>query len=78
MSGIAALPNSDDEDEQPPARHSKKRRFVPSPVKEDYCSQENVTSMKTAKKNKRSLNGPSAAKNQRQVLNVDEDTEDEA
>ena len=67
VSGIAALPNSDDEDEQPPARHSKKRRFVPSPVEEDYCSQENVTSMKTAKKNKRPLNGPSAAKNRRQV-----------
>ena len=78
VSGIAALPNSDDEDEQPPARHSKKRRFVPSPVEEDYCSQENVTLMKTAKKNKRALNGPSAAKNRRQVLNVDEDTEDEA
>ena len=78
MSGIAALPNSDNEDEEPPARHSKKRRFVPSPVEEDHCSQENVTSMKTAKKNKRPLNGPSAAKNRRQVLNVNEDTEDEA
>ena len=78
VSGIAALPNSDDEDEEPPAKHSKKRRFVPSPVEEDYCSQENVTSMKTAKKNKRPLNGHSAAKNRRQVLNVNEDTEDEA
>ena len=78
VSGIAALPNSDDEDEEPPARHSKKRRFVPSPVEEDYCSQENVTLMKTANKNKRPLNGPSAAKNRRQVLNVNEDTEDEA
>ena len=78
VSGMAALPNSDNENEEPPAKHSKKRRFVPSPVEEDYCSQENVTSMKTAKKNKRPLNGPSAAKNRRQVLNVNEDTEDEA
>ena len=78
VSGIAALPNSDNEDEQPLARHRKKMRCVPSPVHKDECSQDNVTSMKTAKKNKRPLNDPSIAKNRRQVLNVDEDTEDEA
>lgn len=78
VSGIAALPNSDDEDQQPPARHGKKQRFVPSPVEEDYCSEENETCMKHAKKNKRPLNGPSAAKNRRQVLNLYDDTDEEA
>ena len=53
-------------------------RCVPSPIHKDECSQDNVTSMKTVKKNKRPLNDPSIAKNRRQVLNVDEDTEDEA
>lgn len=34
--------------------------------------------MKHAKKNKRPLNGPSAAKNRRQVLNLYDDTDEEA
>ena len=78
VSGIAPLPNSDDQDEQPRARHRKQRRFVPSPVDEAYCSEENLTLMTTAKKNKRPLNGPSTAKNRRQVLHVEEDTDNEA
>ena len=77
VSGIAALPSSEDEDQEPPARHGKKRRFVASPVEHDY-SQENETRMKRAKKNKRPLNGPSAAKNRREVLNLDDDTDEEA
>ena len=78
VSGIAALPSSEDEDQEPPARHGKKRRFVASPVEHDYSSQENETRMKRAKKNKRPLNGPSAAKNRREVLNLDDDTDEEA
>ena len=34
--------------------------------------------MKRAKKNKRPLNGPSAAKNRREVLNLDDNTDEEA
>ena len=34
--------------------------------------------MKRAKKNKRLLNGPSAAKNRREVLNLDDNTDEEA
>ena len=78
VSGIAALPSSEDEDQEPPARHGKKRRFVASPVEHDYSSQENETRMKRAKKNKRPLNGPSAAKNRREVLNLHDDTDEEA
>ena len=76
VSGIAALPSSEDEDQEPPPRHGKKRRFVASPVEHDYSSQENETRMKRAK-NKRPLNGPSAAENRREVLNLHDDTDEE-
>ena len=75
-SGITALPHTDDEDDQLLARPRKKTRSLPSPVQDDdEWSQDNVTSIRTAKKNKRPLNGPSLAKNRRQVLNVEDDDE---
>ena len=40
VSGIAALPSSEDEDQEPPARNGKKRQFVANPVEHDYSSQE--------------------------------------
>ena len=79
VSGITALPHTDDEDDQLLARPRKKTRSLPSPVQDDdEWSQDNVTSIRTAKKNKRPLNGPSLTKNRRQVLNVEDDDDDEA
>ena len=77
VSGIATLPSSEEEDQEPPARERKKRRFVPSPVEQEYSSQDNEPCKKNEKKNKRPLNGPSVAKNRR-VLNVDDESDDEA
>ena len=78
VSGITALPHTDDEDDQLLARPRKKTRSLPSPVQDDdEWSQDNVTSIRTAKKNKRPLNGPSLTKNRRQVLNVEDDDEAE-
>ena len=77
LSGIAALQNSDDDDEQLPPRHSNKWRFVQSPEEDDYSSQSNPTSEKNAKRNKRPLNGPSVAKNRRQVVNIEEHSDEE-
>ena len=71
VSGITALPHTDDEDDQLLARPRKKTRSLPSPVQDDdEWSQD--------KKNKRPLNGPSLTKNRRQVLNVEDDDDDEA
>ena len=79
VSGITALPHTDDEDDQLLARPRKKTRSLPSPVQDDdEWSQDNVTSIRTAKKNKRPLNGPSLTKYRRQVLNVEDDDDDEA
>ena len=78
VSGITALPHTDDEDDQLLARPRKKTRSLPSPVQDDdEWSQDNVTSIRTAK-NKRPLNGPSLTKNRRQVLNVEDDDDDKA
>ena len=64
VSGITALPQTDDEDDQPLARPRHKTRSLPTPVEdEDNWSQDNPTSNRTAKKNKRPLNGRSLAKN---------------
>ena len=64
VSGITALPQTDDEDDQPLARPRHKTRSLPSPVEdEDEWLQDNPTSNRTAKKNKRPLNGRSLAKN---------------
>ena len=78
VSGIATLPSSEDEEQEPPARERKKRRFVPSPVEQEDSSQDNEPCKKNEKKNKRPLNGPSTAKNRRRVLNVDDESDDEA
>lgn len=79
VSGITALPHTDDEDDQPLARPRNKTRSLPSPVEdEDEWWQDNPTSNRTAKKNKRPLNGRSLAKNRRQVLNVEDDEDEEA
>ena len=79
VSGITALPQTDDEDDQPLARPRQKTRSLPSPVEEeDEWSQDNQMSNRTAKKNKRPLNGRSLAKNRRQVLNVKNDEDEEA
>ena len=78
VSGITALPQTDDEDDQPLARPRQKTRSLPSPVEEeDEWSQDNQMSNRTAKKNKRPLNGRSLAKNRRQVLNVENDEDEE-
>ena len=79
VTGITALPQTDDEDNQPLARPRQETRSLPSPVEEeDEWSQDNQMSNRTAKKNKRPLNGRSLAKNRRQVLNVKNDEDEEA
>lgn len=79
VSGTTALPHTDDEDDQLLTRPRKKARSLPSPEQDDdEWSQDNVTSIRTAKKNKRPLNGPSRAKNSTQLLNVEDDGDDEA
>ena len=46
-------------------------------MEQEDSSQDNEPCKKNEKKNKRPLNGPSAAKNRR-VLNVDDESDDEA
>ena len=79
VSGISALAESNDEEDQPLARPRQKTRYQPSPLdEEEDFSQDNEPSNSRAKKNKRPLNGPSVAKNRRHVVNVDNDEEEEA
>ena len=47
-------------------------------MEQEDSSQDNEPCKKNEKKNKRPLNGPSAAKNRRRVLTVDDQSDDEA
>ena len=77
VSGISALAESNDEEDQPLARPRQKTRYQPSPLdEEEDFSQDNEPSNSRAKKNKRPLNGSSVAKNRRHVVNVDNDEEE--
>ena len=67
VSGITALADSEDEEDQPLARARQKTRYRASPLdQEDDLCQGNEASNSRQKKNKRPLNGPSLAKNRRQ------------
>ena len=77
VSGISAL-GERDEDDKPLARPRQKTRYQPSPLDEDEdLSQDHEASNLRARKNKRPLNGPSVAKNRRNVVKVDNDDNEE-
>ena len=77
VSGIIALGESD-EDDKLLARPRQTTRYQASPLDEDEdLSQDHEASNRRARKNKRPLNGPSVAKNRRNVVKVDNDDDEE-
>ena len=73
VSGIAALPATDNEDDpQPRAAERKGSRATPWQQEDQFC-QEDEPFTTRQKKNKRPLNGPSLAKNRRRPSPPDEE-----